>query len=413
MAEIKAFKAYLYSKKLKDDLPIVISPPYDVIKKEKQDEMLKAHPHHSVRICLVDNPSESESYKQAAKIYKDWKESGVLEQVSEPSLYLVKDTYEHQGKKKSRCGFISLLKVSPFEDKEVFPHEHTLSGPKEDRLALLETMGADASQVFLAYEDPELVLEKIFDCLQNSPAYFDFVDASQVRREMWLLKDPSSISALQDLIHSKKLLIADGHHRYETALHLFRSNKSPKNAYLQAYFTNTKSPGFEISAIHRVTTLPSQMDEGQFLTHLQKHYRVKQIEAAQMDELLRPSSEKSIRFICAFGDSRTFYMLERDQSNDREAEIFDLQTRIFEEVFGWDLHQVSKGKIHFENSREEFLSALGKLRKSVGFYLPPTDLKLVMDVVQDGTRMPQKSTFFFPKLASGLVIYELGSEEEN
>lgn len=409
MAEIKAFKAYLYAENLKSEMNELISPPYDVIKDAERKDMIKKNEHHSVRISLVDNPQDPDAYQKTADLYESWKSKKVLVQAQEPGLYLMQDEYELEGKTKTRLGFVALLKVSPFEEKKVFPHEHTLAGPKKDRLALLKTMGAEASQIFMAYDDKALVLEKIFEQIKNQEPRIEARDASGIKRKMWLVTDQASVGSIQDLIHTQDLLIADGHHRYETALHYHKEDQTPRTEYVQAYFTNTASPGFEILPIHRVTSLPEGTNVESFIEKLKTIYEIEAINEDEIEKQLASRNTSELTYVCSFGATNSHFLMRRKKESDTEAELFDLQNKIFENIYGWDVSKISKGNVDFENNFKNYLEAVKTRKNSVGFFLPPTDLQVVMKVVHEGERMPQKSTFFYPKLASGLVIYELGN----
>lgn len=410
MPEVKAFKAIRYSNDLKENLGELISPPYDVIKETERKAMLDKNKFNSVKLCLVEDLEDPDRYKKMRKEFEDWKAEGVLTQTDRESFYLIEDTYEIEGKPSKRIGFVGLLKTSPFEEKQVLPHEYTMSGPKKDRLALLEAMGAEFSQIFMCYQDPDFVLEKIYEEKSKTAPDLEGLDVMDVHRRVWFIQDKTQLEAIQNCLADKQLLIADGHHRYETAIYYAKNGPSEKSKYVQCYFTNSQNPDFNILPIHRITHLPEGMSEFDFQGRLEKTFKLSQLQPNEdFRRTIENKSNNEIAFICSFASSGRSFLLSRPKKSSTDAEIFSLQKQIFEDIYGWDVSKIAKGVIQFEHTTSDFLKTLQSNERNVGFFLPSTDLSLILDVVKEGRRMPQKSTFFYPKLASGLVNYELGN----
>jgi uncharacterized protein (DUF1015 family) len=408
MANVLPFKAFLYNKKLRGEIKNLVSPPYDVISPKQQAELKARHENNSVKLCLVEDAQDSNRYQKMKALYQDWKEKSVLTQNESPSFYLIEDTFEAAGEKKTRIGFVGLLQTCEIEDKVVLPHEHTLKGPKVDRLALLKTMGAEFSQIFLSYKDPQLTVENIYEKKKNATPDFEIEDDLNIHRRMWLISDSAETAAMTKMFQDKELLIADGHHRYETAIAFKNEDGTERSKYVQCYFMNLDSPGFSIQPIHRLFSLPENMSHEDFKAKLSESFDLSEYsEELSFQELEKNKSDDEINFICSMGDKN--YLLKRKKKSPDDAEIFSLQHDIFEKLLGWDISKLSKGVIRFEHTNEEYKDTLKSLPRGVGFYLPATDLNLVMKLAKEGKRMPQKSTFFYPKLASGLVIYELGN----
>jgi len=409
MAEIRPFRAYVYSENEQKNLGDLISPPYDVIKPEQRQQMLKKNAHNSVALSLTDDLNDSDRYKKMAQRYSKWKADEVLVSISKPSFYLIEETYQIEERLDRRLGFIALLQVSPFEEGKVLPHEHTLSGPKKDRFELLQTMGAELSQILMCYEDPRLVLEKIYESKNSQKPFMECTDPQGIKRRLWLIENHQEIESLKDCLKDKTLLIADGHHRYETAVKYRTDAPSNLNEFVQVYFTNTQNPSFSILPIHRLFSLPEGLDEEEFKKKIKEIFQIRVLtKGTNLSEANRKKEENEIKMICSFQSTGEHWLLTRNKKTDTDAEIFSLQTDIFEKILGWDLSQISKGAIQYEHTQADYLKTLQQLQNGVGFFLPPTDLKLVMQVAKEGRRMPQKSTFFYPKLASGLLTYELG-----
>ena len=406
MPNVKPHKAFVYSQDYRKNLADLISPPYDVISKEGHEKLLAKNDKNSVQLALTDDPSDESRYQKLKDRLNTWKETGVFETIDPPAFYLVEEKFKVAGEWQKRIGFVGLLEVSSFDKKEVYPHEYTLSGPKKDRFSLLQTMGAELSQIFFCYQDEELTLEKLYEQKQSETPFMDISNDSDVPRRVWLIQDESEIKSIQSALKKEGVLIADGHHRYETALKMSQDHPSEKTKFVQGYFTNLKSPGFGILPIHRLFSLPKDHTKESFLEALKEKFEVSPYKKdLDLDELHK---QEGLRFIYAAGVD-DYYLLQRKKTSATDAEIFLLQKEILEGILKWDVTQLAKGVIQFEHTNEDFKKTLGELDQGVGFYLPSTDLEVVMEVVKKGERMPQKSTFFFPKLASGLVNYELGS----
>lgn len=408
MPQVKPFKALLYSKELADQCGELISPPYDVINSEDRKALIEKNKLNSVQLCLAEDPKASDCYQKMKERFENWKKEGVLKKADQPAFYLVEDEFEIGGKTRKRIGYVGLLKTTPFETKEVLPHEHTLKGPKRDRLALLETMGAELSQIFMCYQDESQTLEKIHQKHSSENPYFDAVDCMGVRRRLWLIDDPKEVQAISEMMESKPVLIADGHHRYETAIEF--SKRQPKlGEYVQVYFTNQLSPGFGILPIHRVTDLPEDFTMEDFYGKLRSEYELTECPREGLEDRLQSGDPSKLKLGLVSSGKAEAHILSKTKASDLDAEIFVLQNEIFEGVFGWKIEDVSKDKVAFDHRAPEIFKIVDGGDRKIGFILPPTDLNLVMEVSQKGERMPQKSTFFYPKLASGLVNYELES----
>ncbi len=411
MPEIQPFRAWLYSKKFKSEISNLISPPYDVISKDFHEELKGLHPQNSVRLCLVDSPDDQKSYETTAATFSSWKQEGVFEQAPAPSLYLTEEEFEIDGQQRRRLGFVSLVRVTPFEEKRILPHEFTLAGPKKDRLALLKAMNAELSQIFLCYRDEKQVLENIHKKLIDRKAAPDaeMRDYQGVKRKMWIVSDPIDIAAVQNMLKDQSVLIADGHHRFETAV-AFSKEEPNRGAYVQAYFTNLAGPEFTILPIHRLFSLPENLSAEMFMERLKEIFTVETWKGElSLPKLmaLRKSDPSKIYLVLALSGSKDRLLISRKKNSQDDAEIFALQKDIFERVLDWDTSKVAKGVIQYEHETQDFLKTLSALPRGAGFFLPSTDIDLVMRRAQQGERMPQKSTFFYPKLASGLITYEL------
>lgn len=409
MPNIIPYRAFTYSQKLRSSVGDLVSPPYDVISPEGFEKLKGRHPFNSVRLCLAENANDTERYEKMKTLFTSWKKEGVFETHPTASFYLVEETFKMGGAEKKRSGFVALMEVSPFAEKKVLPHEHTLSGPKQDRLDLLKAMGAELSQIFLCYRDKKFILEGILEKSAARTPLVQGTDSQNISRRVWAIEDPAQIAKLQELIASQAVLIADGHHRYETAVHFRNMDGTSRSKYVQCYFTNLDTPGFEILPIHRLFSLPENMPAEKFVGELKKYFNVQDFgKCLDLPTLMHEKKDGDLKLICSFNESGQNLLLTQKKKTADGAEIFSIQNDIFEKILEWDISKVAKGVIRYEHETEDFKKTLKSLPRGVGLFLPPTDLGLVMGRALRGERMPQKSTFFYPKIASGLINYELG-----
>jgi uncharacterized protein (DUF1015 family) len=410
MPKIIPHKALVYSPKYRAELGKLISPPYDVISPEYFSKLKSQNEFNSVRLCLAENNEDPERYEKIKHLFSDWKKNQVFEKLNSPAFYLIEETYKTFAGPQKRIGFVGLLEVSPFEKKEVLPHEYTLSGPKKDRLELLKTIRTEFSQIFFCYRDPQLTLENLHGKRSSEVPFLEGTDPQGIKRRVWLIADQIEVAAIQKLLNSQSVLIADGHHRYETAVYFNDLENSRESKFVQGYFTNLDAPGSSILPIHRLFSLPEKISLKEFISKLKEIYQLEVFPAGlDFTALTKARDPSEVRLLFTSKEDPTIWMLRHKKTSKDDAEIFSIHKNIFEKILGWDVTKLAKGIIHYEHETEDFKKTLKNLPHGVGLFLPSTDLQLVMDLALRGERMPQKSTFFFPKLASGLVNYELGS----
>lgn len=408
MNNVIPFKAFLYNSRFKKDFATLLSPPYDIIYPEMHESLLRSNPYNSVRLCLTADPNDRDRYQKVAELYQAWKKESILEQAEKPAFYFIRDEFQKEGRTQIRYGFVGLLELQEFGKGQVFPHEYTLSGPKQDRLSLLEEMGAELSQIFFCFRDPDLQIDSIFRRLEETPAHFEGADSLGVQRSLWLVEDKPSLDLISTLLNNSDLLIADGHHRYETALENRKKNPNGKGNFVQAYFTNSMSPGFSILPIHRLFKLPESRSREGLFDHLQSvGFEITEKDSHELSALTKMDGD-NIAFGLCFSQGNKRLKISRPKRNPLETALEGAQKDIFELGFGWSPEELKKGLLTYEHTDEKFLEALKKDPLQLGIYLPACTFNQIMDVVKTGQRMPQKSTFFAPKIASGLVIYELG-----
>ncbi len=405
MARIFPFQPYRYSAKA-GPIENLVTEPYDKISPAMQARYLSLSPYNLVRIILGERtPSDSEGdnpYTRAAALLKEWIGSGILEHESESSVYAYfqRFTAPDSGQILERKGFIGLGAVEDYTAEVVHRHEQTLSGPKKDRMELLRHTRAHFGQIFMLYPDPQLVIDRILDKAAAGPPLMTITDEDGVTNRLWRISDPAVVARIQALMADKKLLIADGHHRYETALAFRNENRGLKDAEkVMMTFVNMNSPGLEILATHRVLKGIS--------ADLVNKIPAKPL--ASLDELkqvFRSPAPNKIRIGMALG-SGEIRLYERDRKPG-ELDVQVLHQELLGGALGISDEAVREQK-HIEYVRG-LDTAYAKVQTGDGqiaFLLEPVTVQEVADVAFAGGVMPQKSTDFYPKLLSGLTIYKL------
>ncbi len=371
-----------------------------------QARYLSLSPYNLVRIILGERfPADNEAdnpYTRAAGLLHDWIGSGILEHESQPSVYAYfqKFTSPDSGQTLERKGFIGLGAVEDYAQGVVHRHEQTLSGPKKDRMELLRHTHAHFGQIFMLYPDQELAIDRILDASVESAPVMSLNDEDGVTNQIWRIWDPAVIARIQGLMADKKLLIADGHHRYETALAFRNENPGLKDAEkVMMTFVNMHSPGLEILATHRVLSgIAAALTD-----------KIPAQRLASIDELKRifetPAPDQIRIGLAAKDGSVSLYHRTRKSG---ELDVKVLHEELLGRALGISEEAVREQK-HIEYVRG-LDAAYAKVREGgaqIAFLLEPTSMQQVAEVAFSGGVMPQKSTDFYPKLLSGLTIYKL------
>ncbi len=385
-----------------------MTQPYDKISPGMQARYLSLSPYNLVRLILGErfatDTGVDNVYTRAAGLLRDWIAAGILERDAAPGLYAYfqKFTVPDTGETRERKGFIGLGAVEDYAGGVVHRHEQTLSGPKKDRMELLRHTHAHFGQIFMLYPDPELAIDKILDQAAAAPPVTALQDEDGVTHRVWKISDPAAIARIQGLMADKKLLIADGHHRYETALAFHKENPELKDAEnVMMTFVNMHSPGLEILATHRVlsgissrTLVHRRFQPGGLLPSMSSSACFR-----------RPAPDKIRIGVALTGGDVCLY--ERDRKPG-ELDVKVLHEELLGGVLGISEEAVREQK-HIEYVRG-LDAAFAKVQDGgaqIAFLLEPVTMQQVADVAFSGGVMPQKSTDFYPKLLSGLTIYKL------
>ncbi|PLX85717.1 MAG: DUF1015 domain-containing protein [Desulfuromonas sp.] len=445
MAKIVPFRGVRYNPDSVKDLSKVMAPPYDVISPELQDDLYARHPANVVRLILGKTSEEDgeadNRYTRAAADFEKWQEDGALMRDAEPSVYLYDQEYPiEDGTVVVRKGFMALTRIEDFSSGVVKPHEKTLSGPKTDRLNLTKACGANFSPIFSLYSDPCCALESLTRKDREQSPALEVSDDDGVKHRLWRVTDPASIEKAQELLSSKPLFIADGHHRYETALN-FRNLMREKHPgytgkelfnYVLMYFANMEDQGMLIFPTHRMIFNLEAFHLKSLLEALGEHFLIdrRQIDstdpaarAQAREELKERGRDKHVMGLFA-GDETLYFLTLKDEAVMdsffdpsspkvlRTLDVSILHKLILEGLL--DITPEAQEKQvnlkYVKNFDDPFdLVQCGEFQ--LAFLMNSTRMSEVRDVANAGEKMPQKSTYFYPKLLTGLVINKIAASE--
>jgi len=425
MANLIPFRGVLYNPAKVPDISRVVAPPYDVIDASFQKELHARHPHNVIRLELgLDEPQDGPArnrYTRAAAWLKDWMAGGVLQRERAPAIYPYMIEYrspadEAGAPKKTLKGFFSTVELEEFGTGKIYPHENTRAAAKTDRLNLLEACRANFSAIFSLFSDPKgSVIQLIDKSVNADKPRIDFKDDEGFRQRLWAITDRPVLNEIAAFMKSTPLFIADGHHRYETALNYRKSCRARAAAAgLQPYdavlmlFASLEDPGLTVLPTHRVLTTPVP-PLADITRLLGEAFDIEEISQRQFLQTLRSRGRTAPVFGMALRGAASLLLLSvkpshRPKAGASERDKLDvslLQTLVMGTLCPKESDQ--HALIYTKDDQEAFdLVAQGKATASL--LLNPTKVSEVRAVAAAGERMPHKSTYFFPKPLTGLVM---------
>jgi uncharacterized protein (DUF1015 family) len=410
MAKIFPFQPYRYAQSA-GPLEALVTQPYDKITPEMRARYLKLSPYNLVRVILgerLDSDSATaNAYTRAAAYLEDWIARGVLAKDAEPAFfaYFQEFSVPDTGERLVRKGFIGLGAVEDYSEGVVYRHEQTLSGPKKDRLELLRHTRAHAGQLFMVYSDPAGEIDRILDEVAAGAPVATVTDEYQAVHRLWKIADPERIAAITRAVAAKKLLIADGHHRYETALAFRDENPGLEDARrVMMTFVNMCSPGLKILATHRLVSGLAEFDP-QALIGAAGLRMVGDL--AALRALWAEPHAGQVRIGVALAGIEPLYVYEAERA-EGELDVPVLHRRLLGDILGIGEDAVRDEKnTRYMRGIEPAIAEVRRGAAQAAFLLEPTPIDDMARIAFAGGVMPQKSTDFYPKLLSGLAIYKL------
>ncbi len=407
MAEIQPFRAVLYRSK-QTDLSRVLAPPYDVISPSYREELYERDAHNVVRLVLNRTPGAA-GYAEAGETFRRWQEDGTLEQDAAPAVYLLEQSFAAEGRTLRRFGLYARFRAEDKERGIILPHEQTRAAAKEDRWHMLQATRANFSPIFLMFPDPAGRFTALAAVVTAAPALRSYTDDGGVAHRLWRIAETDRILELQALLGGVKCYIADGHHRHATALR-HRDAVGPDGAWTCGYFTPIGAPGLVVLPYHRILSQGPSLDEAE--TRLARHFRVSRAPNAASAAATVGRSPAPYAFalaepgkgaLVAEAEPQAASLLAADAPPSlRALDTYFLHQAVLQPLLG-----VPDSAVSYVHSQAEAEQALATGGCRLAVLMRATPVPQIMDVADAGASMPAKSTFFHPKLPSGLVIHPL------
>ena len=437
MAKIIPFKGILYNKQKIHNMAEVVTPPYDIISKQEQYNFYKQSPYNIIRLDLgksTKNDSDKNNrYTRAANLLNIWISEKILVQDTSPAFYLTTVDFTLGNKTLTRHGLIALVGLEPFNKGIILPHEKTFSKVSAERFKLIKTCHANFSPIFSLYSDQNIILSSLKDAVCDKKPDISFIDKQGMEHRLWRITDSSVHRYVADAMQEKSLVIADGHHRYETALNYKNyissttpgfNNDHPAN-YVMMYLSSMEDPGLVILPSHRMLTGIKDSALASFIQKAENYFYIKKLPfenkgmgKAQANFISTLKSNSSKNMIGAFMKTRReFYLLTLkpnamkhvagDNLPDplKNLDVTVLTHLLLMEILGFDQSMFdNEGLIAYSSSGEKAIQEVASGRCDITFILNPTKINQVREIAEQGLIMPRKSTYFYPKVITGQAI---------
>jgi len=435
MAIVSPFRGIRYDLNRVGDLSRVVTQPYDVISPEEQRQLHERHPRNIVQVDFgldrEGDDSAENKYTRAAARYRDWIAEGTLAQDPSPAFYYYEQEFTIEGRGTFvRKGFLGALRLSAFGEGMVFPHEKTHSGPKQDRLSLMRATEANMSPIFALYSDPEDAVGKLLRAARKGAPDGSATDDLGVAHRVWKVDDPGAVAAAAAGMRDRKVFIADGHHRYETAL-AYRDEMRKKHGggregaaweHVLMFLCNMDDEGIVILPTHRGIHSVPGFSEAEFASRvralLPMETRNGSPEDAMRDVAEKGDTTKTIGWSAGGGQYHLVSFPDAGRLGDRHLSRFPPAVRtldvvflhgmLLEEILGISPEAVTAGQfVKYYKEPAKTASDLAAGRIQAAFFLNPVTMEEFRNVSLSGHVLPQKTTFFYPKILTGLLIFSV------
>ena len=429
MARVTPFHALRYARPDGDDISALTAPPYDVIDEARRAELLARDPHNVVALELPEGPTDPAApgnrYEIAAARWREWQEEGVLVRDRAPALYVIEQRFKSGSEERSRRAFVAAVALEPFSAGVVLPHELTLPKAIDDRLNITRATAANLSPVLGLFDDEGHRADALLAKVAGLPPIARCADDDGVLSLLWALTDPADHAAFADLLGGRAIIIADGHHRYSTAL-VYRDERRATASAVSggnaAYdrvmmaLVSLDDPGLAVSPTHRVADASGPFDVEAFWTALEGHFALSELPAGHPAGALSSAAGPTFMVRTRGGTTR-IASLRNDVSHgrrfpaDASKEWRALDTAVLQELVLrplLDIHPErpeTLDRLSYTKDAHEALAAASS--HDVVFIMNPTPIAQVSELALSGEMMPQKSTYFAPKLPSGLLFRSL------
>jgi len=430
VAEIVPFRGWRFDTQVAADLGKLIAPPYDVIDSPLRDALFRVSPYNIAHLTRADRAENAPGgpYAAAGELWAQWRKQGIVKQDDKPCLYVYQQYFEVRDRCFSRTALIGAVRLEQFGGG-VVPHENTLAGPRSDRLDLVRATHAQFGQVFGLYNDPAGTILRILEPIKKDRPLAHAADRQDLLHRLWAITDPRQIAEIQKTLANREILIADGHHRYETALAFSREHPEIEAAkFRMMALVDASSVGLVILPIHRLVKGLKDFSREGFLAGLRRAFEIKSypgdtpaVRSAALEAIRELKDEGRHAFGLYLGDGsyrvlnlRRAELMDTRQDHSeawRRLDVSILHRLILEEGMGVTADRIEK-EVNVEYVHDfphAIQQACDRVRSGdcqALFLLNPTSVAEVQAVAAQRERMPQKSTFFYPKIYTGMVFYQ-------
>ena len=426
MATVKAFSALRFTDKA-GDISKNVCPPYDIISPSQREEYIKESENNIIRLEL---PIGEDAYAKAGALYDDMRKNGILSNDETEGIYVYEEEFTAYGKRKKIKGIFVRVKLCEFSENVVLPHEETLSKAKTDRFNLMSATNTNFSPIYSMYTDAERVISGKVASLTEKAADIEFTCADGVTQRLWKIEKGEDTDFIEKAFENKQLYIADGHHRYETALNYKKKliadgvikDESHAGNYVMMMLIDMENEGLVVFPTHRMLKDLESFDENDALLKISEYFDTKEIERSDIESALFENADKKAYVFCTKSGRYHLLTLKSDDAaktaldtlNPEKSEAYKgldvtvLHSLILEKLFNIDKENMAN-QINLKYTRdiEEACDCVKDESFNCAFILNSTKVSEIRDVALAGEKMPQKSTYFYPKLITGLVMNDL------
>ncbi|MDA8100641.1 MAG: DUF1015 domain-containing protein [Nitrospiraceae bacterium] len=440
MATIIPFRGVLFDQEKAGAIADLVCPPYDIISHDQQQALYRKNHHNVIRLEYgLESPGDTESdnrYTRSASMLQDWLESGILQQDSRSSFYVYEMEFSAGGRTRKLRGFLCLVKIEDYDAGIIRPHETTLSGPKTDRLNLLRACRASFSQIYSVFSDPRGTVGTVLDGVHGKAA-MEVKAADNVVHRVWPLADPASIEAITAALRDEQIFIADGHHRYDTALNYRNERRQATGSFtgqegfnfVPMFLARVEDPSLRILPAHRALFNLENFHPRKFEEDLNRFFNIERIDFDRKSEpadrrtvleTLEHRADHAHVFGMRVKDEHSYYLLTLRSEADMESiipgksaayrrlDVSILHHLIIDRLLGIKMETHKLGlNIEYIKDADEAVRRVADGDVEIVFLMNPTKVSEVRDVAMAGERMPQKATYFYPKLLTGLVMHKI------
>lgn len=414
MAKIKPIRALRFTSKA-GNIAKCVCPPYDIISPEERESLIASNENNLVRLEL---PLGEDRYDSAGRLLKKWMDEGIIARDESEGIFVYREEFSVKGRSYALTGLICLVELREFADKVILPHEETLTKAKTDRFNLMCATNCNFSSVYLLYNDDGSVADE-WSPITNTEPLARFTDSEQVTHILWKIEDGDTVSRIMRLFEQKQLFIADGHHRYETALNFKKhliANGMPENSnsdYIMATLVSMDDGGLVVFPTHRmIVDMPVCPDT--VAEKCSEYFDCARYPMSDLDRMLASGENGHVFAMYTGGDD--FLLLKAKKELDSviidgrsraysELDVSILHSFVLEKALGIDKENMANQvNLRYTRSEDEACESVREGRASAAFIINATKVSQIKEVSLAGDKMPQKSTYFYPKLKTGLVM---------